>query len=174
MYNKFKFIKSKILPEISVIEPSFFQDVRGVLYTDYLQTEFNKYLNQKLEFKHSKYANSFKNVLRGIHGDFKTHKLIQCVYGKVFQVVVDCRKDSNTYLKYDKFILDGNKPLIIHVPPGFGNAFLVQSDYAVYNYKLAYFGDYNDYDKQFTFKWNDKKIDIKWPTINPILSKRDE
>jgi dTDP-4-dehydrorhamnose 3,5-epimerase len=63
---------------------------------------------------------------------------------------------------------------MILMPPGFGNAFLVTSDYAVYNYKLAYDDVYNDHDKQFTYKWNDKKININWPIKDPILSNRDK
>jgi len=66
------------------------------------------------------------------------------------------------------------EPKLILIPPGFGNAFLVLSEYSIYNYKLAYRGDYNDYDKQFTYKWNDERIGIDWPLNNPILSKRDK
>ena len=112
--------------------------------------------------------------MRGIHGDYESYKLINCVYGKIFQVVVDCRKKSPTYLKYDSFELNHNDPKLILIPPGFGNAFQVVSNYSIYNYKLAYLGDYNDYDKQFTYKWNDDRIGIKWPLTKPILSKRDK
>ena len=51
---------------------------------------------------------------------------------------------------------------------------ILSSDYSIYNYKLAYLGDYNDYDKQFTYKWNDDRIGINWPQTNPILSERDK
>jgi len=51
---------------------------------------------------------------------------------------------------------------------------LVLSDYAVYNYQLAYTGEYNDFDKQFTLKWNDKNLNIDWPIKDPILSNRDK
>jgi len=115
-----------------------------------------------------------KNVLRGIHGDFKSYKIVQCVYGKIFQVVVDCRKDSPNYLKYDSFELSHNNPKLIVIPPGFGNAFQVLNDFAIYNYKLAYIGNYNDFDQQFTYKWNDKIININWPIKTPVLSNRDK
>ena len=113
-------------------------------------------------------------ALTGIHGDFDSYKLVECLYGKIYQVVVDCRENSPTFLQYDSFILNHLNPEMILMPPGFGNAFLVTSDYAVYNYKLAYDGIYNDHDKQFTYKWNDKKININWPIKDPILSNRDK
>ena len=61
----------------------------------------------------------------------------------------------------------------ILVPPGFGNSFFVHSDVAVYHYKLAYEGEYVDASEQFTVRWDDPTIGIKWPTDEPILSKRD-
>ena len=83
------------------------------------------------------------------------------------------RKESKTYLKHFSLILDGSSPKSVLIPPGFGNAFQVLSDNAVYNYKLAYSGDYIDADEQFTLKWNDERILIDWPIKNPILSSRD-
>ena len=91
--------------------------------------------------------------------------MVSCVYGKIFQVVVDNRPKSKTYLKYEAFEISHESPIQILIPPGFGNAFLVLSDYAVYNYSLSYDGQYNDYDNQFTLKWNDKRLQIKWPSI---------
>lgn len=174
MYTDFNVTSSKVLPEIKIIKPDIFEDNRGFLFTDYLDTYFRNEFTPSLNFVHSKNAHNIGKVLRGIHGDFETYKLIQCLYGKIYQVVVDCRESSSTFLKHDWFILDHSNPLMILVPPGFGNAFQVISDYAVYNYKLAYSGLYNDFDKQFTYKWNDRKINIKWPICEPILSERDK
>ena len=55
-----------------------------------------------------------------------------------------------------------------------GNAYYVSSDNAVYHYKLAYDGDYIDADQQFSVKWNDERINVAWPTKEPILSERDK
>ena len=108
--------------------------------------------------------------MRGIHGDVKTYKLVTCVYGEVHQVVVDCRKDSQTYLKWEKFIINENNQQIILIPPNMGNSYYVSSNHAVYYYKLAYDGEYLDAQDQFTYAWNDEKIGINWPTTKPILS----
>ena len=60
------------------------------------------------------------------------------------------------------------------MPPGLGNAFYVKSEIATYHYKLAYDGHYADVDEQFTVAWNDPRINIDWPTSDPILSERDK
>lgn len=174
MYNDFLINSSQTFEEVKIIKPDIFRDDRGFIFTDYLDSFFVKEFDPSLHFVHSKFAYNFNSVLRGIHGDFKSYKLVQCVFGEIFQVVVDCRIDSETYLKHESFILNHQNPRMILLPPGFGNAFLVKSDYAIYNYKLAYSGSYNDYDKQFTYKWNDKRINIAWPVKKPILSNRDK
>ena len=175
MYNDFKTHDSKVFgDQVKIIRPDTFKDERGFLYTDFLESFFLSQLNLNKKFIHSKYAYNNKNVLRGIHGDDDSFKLINCVYGRIFQVVVDCRKNSSTYLKYESYELNHKEPKLILIPPGFGNAFQVLSEYSIYNYKLAYLGEYNDYDKQFTYKWNDKRININWPIKNPVLSKRDK
>lgn len=175
MYNDFRIYNSKVFgDQVKVICPDIFEDKRGFLYTDFLESFFSSEFNIESKFVHSKFAYNKKNVLRGIHGDYDSYKLVNCVYGKIFQVVVDCREDSTTFLKHESFELSHDEPKLILIPPGFGNAFQVISDHAMYNYKLAYFGDYNDHDKQFTFKWNDERISIEWPINNPILSERDK
>lgn len=174
MYNDFETKSSRVFPEVKIIEPDVFKDERGFLFTDYLDSYFKEQFSPSLNFVHSKNAYNKAKVLRGIHGDFESYKLVQCLYGSIFQVVVDCREQSQTYLQHETFILNFDKPKMIIMPPGFGNAFQVTSGCAIYNYKLAYPGMYNDYDKQFTYKWNDPRIGIKWPLNNPILSKRDE
>lgn len=175
MYKDFEVSDSKTFgAQVKIIVPDCYRDDRGFLYTDFLDSFFTTQFSLECKFIHSKYAYNKKKVLRGIHGDFDSHKLINCVYGEIFQVVVDCRKNSPTYLKYECFRLNHNNPKLILISPGFGNAFQVISEYSIYNYKLAYNGEYNDYDKQFTFKWNDKMIGIDWPIKKPILSERDK
>ena len=174
MYKDFTTISSLVFPEVKIITPDIFSDNRGFLFTDFLDTFFKMEFIPSLNFVHSKIAHNYAKVLRGIHGDFDSYKLVECLYGEIFQVVVDCREQSPTFLKHDCFTLNHMNPQMILLPPGFGNAFLVMSEYAVYNYKLAYSGTYNDHDKQFTYKWNDKRINIDWPFNDPVLSIRDK
>lgn len=172
MYNDFKVKSSDLISDLIIIEPDYFEDHRGVLYTDYLKNFTLSKLG--IDFNHSKVAVSKKNVLRGIHGDHKSYKLVSCLEGEVFQVAVDLRENSPTYLLHQTFLLNGNVPKSILLPPGIGNAFLVITAKAVYSYKLSYEGKYIDADDQFTCHWADPKLNIQWPNQDPILSKRDQ
>jgi dTDP-4-dehydrorhamnose 3,5-epimerase len=172
--NHFKIEKSKKIDGVYIFTPSCGEDDRGIIYTSYYKDNFKELLPKDLSFKHDKFSSSKKNVLRGIHGDVKSWKLVTCVYGEIYQVVVDCRKDSPTYLLWESFIINSEKPQLILLPPNMGNSFFVNSESAIYHYKLAYEGEYLDAEDQFSLKWNDPLIGIEWPTNNPILSGRDK
>ena len=159
-----------IFPEVIIHQPDVFTDFRGDLWTLWKQDEFKP----KLEFNHDKVSTSKKDVLRGIHGDNKSWKLITCLYGEMYFVVVDNRPNSPNYLKWDWMILDDKTRKSVLVPPQFGNGFFVLSNYSVFHYKWSYPGSYPDVEDQFTLKWNDPQIGIEWPTDNPILQKRDK
>ena len=98
----------------------------------------------------SKFSFSKKNVLRGLHCDFKSWKMITSVYGKFLLVVVDMRKNSKNYLKHKKMIFDHNKPKIILVPPYYANGHLCLSKFCLFHYKWSYKGKYIDSKKQKT------------------------
>jgi dTDP-4-dehydrorhamnose 3,5-epimerase len=161
-----------MLKGIKIFKNSIFYDKRGYIWTSWKKS--NKKF-KKLKFIHDKFSISKKNVLRGFHWDKKTWKLISCVYGRIFFVVLNCNRNSKSYLKHNNFFLDHKKNSQILVPPSFANAMLCLSDKCVLHYKLSYRGDYNDSEKQFSIKWNDPKIKVKWPiNKNFILSERDK
>ena len=110
-----------------------------------------------------KYLLSRKYVLRGIHGDFKSWKLVTCLYGDIYFVIVDNRESSDTYMTWQSMTLDDKNRKEVLIPPGVGNGFIVMSDYSVFSYKWSYDGDYPDVDNQFTIKWNNSKLNIDWP-----------
>lgn len=167
-------IKSSKIVDLFAFKISVSNDNRGSIYTTYLKNKFESYLPQDLEFLHDKFSLSKKNILRGLHGDVKTWKLVTCVYGEVQQVVVDCRPDSNTYLQYESFTINAENQIVVLVPPNFANGYSVLSNEAVYHYKLAYIGDYFDVNDQFVLKWNDERVKIDWIVKNPILNERDK
>ncbi|MBM0637669.1 dTDP-4-dehydrorhamnose 3,5-epimerase family protein [Campylobacter sp. VicNov18] len=173
MAIEFDIKESLLFKDVYIITPNKFRDLRGEIWTAFTSEAIDKLLPDGLKFIHDKFIHSKHNVIRGIHGDIKTYKLATCVYGEVHQVVVDCRKDSPTYLKYEKFIINEDNQQIILVPAGFGNGHYVSSQSAVYYYKCAYLGEYVDAKDQFTYAWNDERIKIDWPTKSPILSQRD-
>ena len=155
--------------DIKLYTPNVFRDFRGDYWTTWKKNEINN-----LEFNHDKVSTSKKNVLRGIHGDSKSYKLLTCLYGEVYSVIVVNREESPTYLQWDWTILDDKNRNIILIPPRFGNSYLILSETAVVHYKWSYEGDYADVNEQFSLKWNDSKIGIHWPINNPILSERDK
>ena len=157
------------MKRIKIFKNSIGKDKRGLIWTSWNE---NYKINKK--FNHDKFSLSKKNVLRGIHGDKKTWKLVSCVYGKVFFVVVNLNKKSKDYLKYKSWIMSQNNGLQILVPPHYGNGYLCLSKECLFHYKLSYSGKYFDVRKQFSVKWNDPKIRIKWPIKKPILSVRDK
>ncbi|HCK03894.1 MAG TPA: dTDP-4-dehydrorhamnose 3,5-epimerase [Methylophilaceae bacterium] len=174
MSINFSIENSKYIAGVRIIAPSVHNESRGSIWTSYDSGQIDTLIPNGLTFRHDKFSSSKYNVLRGIHGDHKSWKLVSCVYGHVLQVVVDLRKNSSTYLEHECFDLDYNDHRMVLIPPGLGNAFYVKSEIATYHYKLAYDGDYADADEQFTLAWNDPRINIDWPTNDPILSGRDK
>ena len=156
-----------IFPEVHSYIPDAFEDFRGELYTLYKKT------NSSREFNHDKVSISRQNVLRGLHGDSKSHKLVTCLAGEIYFVVVDNRPDSPNYLKWDWTILTSKNRKTVLVPPMFANGHFILSKEATFFYKWSYEGEYPDVKDQFTLKWDNPKIGIHWPTSKPILSKRD-
>jgi dTDP-4-dehydrorhamnose 3,5-epimerase len=158
------------LNDVLLIKPDVFEDHRG----EYIET-YNKKLYQEngvdIQFVQDDISVSTRNVLRGIHGDNETWKLISCLYGKFYLVVVNCDKDSEDFGKWQSFVLSNQNRLQVLVPPKYGNAHLVISDMTIFHYKQS---TYYDRSRQFTYKWDDPKLNIWWPIKNPILSKRDE
>ena len=171
---KYKF--SKIFPEVAIIQPDIFHDYRGE-YVETWNIENYKVFDPKgrsneITFKQDDISTSVKHTLRGLHGDFKTWKLVQCAYGSLLQVVVDMRPDSETYLLHELFSINDKNRTQILIPPGFANGHLVISDYGVFCYKQStLYGGVGD---QFTVRWDDTKINIPWPIENPLLSSRDK
>ena len=165
--------ESDSIKGVWIVRPSVSRDSRGSIWTSFQKDEIEKLLPSGLAFKHDKFSVSGRNVLRGIHGDEKSWKLVTCVHGDILQVVVDCREESPTFRKYLKFRINADNMLLVLIPPRMGNAYYVFGDEAVYHYKLAYDGDYIDADRQFSIKWDDPSIGIDWPVKNPILSDRD-
>ena len=157
------------LKGVHVLKPcTIFEDFRG----DYVEI-YNKELyfsaGIDTEFVQDDYSTSTKHVLRGFHGDNLTAKLIKCLHGTLYSVIVNNDPESDEYKKWTSFTLSSTNRKQVFIPPKFGNAFLVLSDTAVFHYKQStYYGH-----EQFTIKWNDPDYNFWWPLQNPITSLRD-
>lgn len=158
------------LPRVLLISPEVYEDYRGE-NTELYNSKLYKEAGIIIEFVYECMSVSRRNVLRGIHGDSHTWKLVSCLYGSLYLVVVNCDGGSPHFGKWEAFTLSDRNRKQILIPPYFGNGHLVLSETAIFYYKLS---DFFDPRGQFTYKWNDPRFNIWWPVKNPIQSCRDE
>ena len=116
---------------------------------------------------------SKKNVLRGLHAQTKNPqgKYITVVKGKIFDVAVDLRKNSQTYGKYFSIILSDKNCKHLYIPPNFAHGFLALGKE---NYVLYSNTKYRSKNHETGIKWDDKHLKIRWPVKKPILSQKDK
>ncbi len=151
------------------IELDAFEDHRGCFIETYNRNLYAR-AGIDVDFVQDDISISRRNVLRGIHGDDCTYKLISCIHGRIFFAVVNCDRASNDFGKSQSFVLTEDKPEQILIPPNFGNAHLVLSDTAIFQYKQSC---YYDRSRQFSYRYDEPEFAIDWPVDNPILSERD-
>ena len=161
---------TKLESVLLIKPPTVFEDFRG----HYIETyNRNAYFTAgiPIDFIQDDFSISHRHVLRGIHGDTKTWKLISCLQGSFYMVVVNNDPNSSQYREWASFTLSDTNHLQVLVPPNFGNGHLVMSESAIFHYKQS-----TEYDRagQFTLLWNDPKLNIWWPVQNPIVSQRDQ
>jgi dTDP-4-dehydrorhamnose 3,5-epimerase len=159
------------LDGVLLIEPpTKFEDFRGT-YVETYNEEIYRAAGVDVHFVQDDISVSTRHVLRGLHGDQKTWKLISCLQGKFYLVVINWDPTSPQYRKWQSFVLSDRNNLQLLIPPKFGNGHLVLSEQAIFHYKQS---TYYDRDGQFTLIWNDAALNLWWPIKNPIISPRDE
>lgn len=161
--------KTSLDKVLLIKKPDWFKDFRGEYFETYNEKRY-KEAGITMDFMQDDISVSKKNVLRGIHGDQKTWKLVSCLVGEFYFVAVNWDEASPQYGRWVSFILSEKNRWQVLVPPKFGNGHLVLSEQAMYQYKQS-----TEYDRagQFTILWNDPRLNIPWPVKNPILSERD-
>jgi dTDP-4-dehydrorhamnose 3,5-epimerase len=161
------------LDGILVVEPDVFEDPRGFFLESYSK---KKYFEAGItaEFVQDNHSKSIKNTIRGLHYQFKNgqDKLVRCVYGEVFDVVVDIRKNSPTFGQWESFRLSAANKKQVYVPVGFAHGFCVLSDFAEFEYKCS---NYYFAEDDVGIAWNDPELAVEWPVAldEAIISKRD-
>lgn len=159
------------LEGVLLINPlTIFEDFRGT-YMELYNEQLYREAGINVDFIQDDISISSKNVLRGLHGDDTTWKLISCLYGKFYLVVVNWDKSSKQFGQWDSFVLSDSNCKQVLVPPKYGNGHLVLSEQAIFHYKQS---TYYNRAGQFTLLWNDPRINIWWPVKSPVLSLRDE
>ncbi len=158
------------LKGVSLVQLDSFEDHRGH-YLELYNEEMYRKSGINIRFVQDDISISTRHVLRGIHGDAETWKLITCLHGSFYLVVANCDADSPDFGKWESFVLSDRNGRQVLVPPKFGNGHLVLSDVTAFHYKQS---TYYNPAGQFTYKWNDARLKIWWPVKDPILSRRDE
>lgn len=159
MIQNFEFKETKIDGLIEVT-PFNADDVRGCFTKDYSKEIFE--LNGiQHDLQEVFYTTSYKGVIRALHfqREKQQPKLVRCIWGHVYDVVVDLRKDSKTFKQWIGFDLIGEKHNEILVPAGCAHGYLVLEE-SIVSYKCAekFYGEFDD-----GIMWNDKDIAIEWP-----------
>ena len=163
-------VESTRLEGVALITPpTLFDDFRG-----YYMELYNEKLYQEaginVKFVQDDISVSSQHVLRGLHGDSQTWKLISCPIGRIYVVVVNNLSGSAQYRQWQSFNLSERNGQQLLVPPGHALGHLVMSEKATFHYKQS---TYYNRSTQFTLAWNDPALKIWWPVKDPILSERD-
>lgn len=157
-----------------LIKPQVFQDERGFFMETYSAKDF-KAAGITADFVQDNHSMSVtKGVLRGLHFQLPGYtqaKLVRVTKGAVYDVIVDLRKDSKTYGKWEAFELTAKNFYMLFVPRGFAHGFCTLEDYTEFQYKCD-----NLYipANEGGIIWNDPDLKIYWPIENPILSEKDK
>jgi dTDP-4-dehydrorhamnose 3,5-epimerase len=154
-----------------LLAPRVAGDERGFFVETWREEEWAQH-GVPRSFVQDNHSRSRRATLRGIH--FQTHpgqgKLVRCARGRIFDVVVDLRRGSETFGRWEAVELDDAEHLQLWIPVGFGHGFCVLSDLADVVYKCT---TVYDPATEAGFAWDDPDVAITWPDVDPILSERD-
>jgi dTDP-4-dehydrorhamnose 3,5-epimerase len=160
------------LPGVLVIEPRIFRDDRGYFIETWQQQRYATEAGLPEQFVQDNLSSSTKGVLRGLHFQHPRAqgKLVQVIQGEIFDVAVDIRMGSPTYLKWVGMTLTSLDGRQAYIPPGFAHGFQVISDTALVMYKCTDFYVPTD---ESSLAWDDPEVGINWPIGTPNLSPKD-
>ena len=167
-----KFAKAS-LPGVWIIDVELHEDERGFLARTYCESEFTAHgLNTRWPQCNLTLTRT-RGMIRGLHyqGEPKPEiKLIRCAAGAVFDVVVDVRRDSSSFGRWEGFELTAQNRRLLYVPEGFAHGFQCLTENCELFYQMSEF-----YAPELArgLRWNDPEIAIQWPIADPLLSARD-
>jgi dTDP-4-dehydrorhamnose 3,5-epimerase len=174
-----KLIQTSI-PDVVVIEPAVYGDERGWFMESFNQEKFHAALTSlglpiPSDFVQDNHSCSAKGVLRGLHFQRAPHaqgKLVRVVQGSAFDVAVDIRPDSDTYLQWVGVELNASNHRMMWIPEGFAHGFVAQEDNTHFLYKTT---AYYDKASEGALHWSDPQLGINWPdSDNYIISEKDD
>lgn len=164
-------IETTRLPGVLIIEPQLYSDQRGHFMETFNEARYRQ-AGITSRFVQDNLSCSSRGVLRGLHYQYPhgQAKLVQAISGRVFDVVVDIRRDSTTFGQWAGFELSGQSGRQLLIPAGFAHGFCVLSEGAVFLYKCS---DLYFQECEGSVLWSDPAIGIDWPLSQPLLSEKD-
>ena len=169
-------IVSSTLKDSFVIEPTIYKDQRGFFYEFFNADRFAKETGITVQFVQDNLAKSDRGALRGLHfqkGEYAQAKLVSVLQGAVLDVIVDIRKDSETFGEYFSVELNSQNKLQLYVPRGFAHAYLCLEDNTLFYYKVD---NYYHQESEGGIIYNDPDLAINWKIdlSEIILSDKDK
>ncbi len=161
------------IPDLKILRPRVFADERGWFMESFNARSFAEATGFANRFVQDNVSMSRAGVLRGLHYQIKhpQGKLVRALEGEIFDVAVDLRRSSPSFLRWAGIRLSAEKAEWLWIPPGFAHGFAVQSESARILYKTT---EYYRPECERTLVWNDPGLGIDWPVHgNPILSEKD-
>lgn len=163
------------LEGVVLLEPTVFSDDRGFFYESYTARSFANATGFSGVFVQDNHSHSARGVVRGLHYQMPPHaqaKLVRCIRGRIFDVVVDLRRSSATFGEWFGVELSEENKRQLWIPVGFAHGYLVLSDPSEVLYKNT---DHYAPHAERSIRWNDPEIDIAWPDagVTPILTAKD-
>jgi len=153
------------------IEPQ--KDERGFFARSFCLKEFAENgLNFAIKQSNISH-NKKKGTLRGMHYQISPHeekKIVSCARGAIFDVIIDLRLNSSTYLKYFSIELTDRKFNSLFIPEGFAHGFQTLFDDTTVIYQMS---EFYQAESARGVRWNDKSFDIPWPSPPSVISPRD-
>ncbi|URZ15998.1 dTDP-4-dehydrorhamnose 3,5-epimerase [Clostridium felsineum] len=166
--------KETKLRGVYIIEIEPVEDERGFFARSWCKEELDKYNLDSNLVQCNISFNKKKGTLRGMHFQKKPHeevKIVRCTKGSIYDVVVDIRKDSETYMKCISVELSDKNRKMIYIPKGFAHGFQTLEDNTEVFYQMSEF-----YHPECAsgIKWDSKNINIQWPIKEKIISVKDK
>ncbi|GAC1549191.1 MAG: dTDP-4-dehydrorhamnose 3,5-epimerase [Herpetosiphon sp.] len=160
------------LEGVVVLQPVVRPDARGFFLESYNQRTMAG-IGIRTEFVQDNHSRSVRGTVRGMHYQVNGGqvKLVRCLVGELFDVVVDLRRGSPTFGQWYGHILSAENFLQMYVPVGFAHGFCVLSEVADLAYKCSSY--YSPADER-GLAWDDPQVGIAWPVREPLLSERDQ
>jgi dTDP-4-dehydrorhamnose 3,5-epimerase len=166
------FIKTK-LTDVFIIEPEKIEDERGFFARAWCEREFARYGRSPRWVQCNISFNKKKGTLRGLHyqaAPCEEAKLIRCTRGEIYDVIVDLRRDSETFMQWLAVELTAENHKMVFIPTGCAHGFLTLDDNTEVFYQMAEF-----YAPEYArgVRWNDPAFGIQWPAEVRVISERD-